>query len=207
MGSLVVWTGGGFVVVGILLLSSCARAKGLLCLARRVLAAVGVLLLGGLLLTGWFALRSFEVFSSRDVIAEVRCTPIGPSEYELSFVPIHRGRPQPAQTYRLSGNQWMLSGGIVTWHPWLTWLGLPSYHKPTRLSGRFQRAADERRHAPSLVELNGGLDPVWDWCYRHQRWLPFVEAAYGSAAYADADPTVRYRVMVSPSGYVIDRAG
>ena len=207
MGSLVAWMGGGFVAAGILLLIACLRAKGLFALARRLIAAAGALLLGGLLLTGGFALRSFQMFSSRDVIAEVRCAPIGPSEYELSFVPIDRGRRRPAQTYRLSGDQWMISGGIVTWHPWLTWLGLPSYHKPTRLSGRFRRAADELSHSPSLAELNGGLDPVWDWYYRHQRWLPFVEAAYGSAAYVDTDPGVWHRVMVTPTGYLIDRAG
>lgn len=153
----------------------------------------------------WGSLRSFQAFTTRTLVAEVRCRPVGPQEFEVTLVQRLAGRPQPPETYRLRGDQWMISGGVVKWHPWLTALGVPSYHKPTRLSGRFVRLTDELAAAPSAVDLNGGEDRLWRWFVAMDRYLPFVDASYGSAAFADADPSATFSVYATPFGYLIDR--
>jgi hypothetical protein len=161
------------------------------------LVAAGSLCLGLRL-----ALRGCEEFSRETLMAEVVCTPVSSETFELQYATVS-GTPE---VFTLRGDQWTISGGIVKWHPWLTMLGVPSYHKPTRLSGRFASADKERTQPPGIVELNGGDDPLWAWLYRLDPWLPFIEAAYGSAAFMPADSSRRFQVFVSPSGYLIKSA-
>ena len=107
----------------------------------------------------------------------------------------------------MRGNQWSISGGIVKWHPWLTAMGLKSYQRPLRLSGQFADLERQRTNFPTVHPLASQTDWVWEWLYRLDPYLPFVEAVYGSAAYAYVEPGVIQEVFVTPSGYVIKRRG
>ena len=97
------------------------------------------------------------------------------------------------------------SGGIVKWHSWLTALGLPSYHRAIRVSGQFSRIGMQRAHRPSVYPLGGGVDWLWEMLSRIAPSLPFIEAAYGSSAYVNAEPDGVYQVSVTPTGYLIKR--
>ena len=199
--------GGGLLglTAGALLVLGLIRVRGVWPKLRRLL--VGLILVGlGALASGLgLALRAFEMFSASTVVGEVRCRWLGPKEFELTWMAFHDHVPEPPQTFDLRGDQWSISGGIVKWHPWLTVLGLPSYQKLERLSGRYGRLADELRQPPTAVELDGGLDFLWWWLYRWDPMLPFLEAVYGSAAFVPVETGVVYEVAVSPSGYLIRR--
>lgn len=166
---------------------------------------LSLLCLGVGLLTGglWLALRSFEAFARTTVVAQVQCKWVGPKEFDLTLTPVRGGLAGAVRTVRLRGDQWAVSGGIVKWHPWLTALGVPSYHKLTRISGRYAKTADEVAAAPTAVALSEEPDAVWWWLYRFDPWLPFVDATYGSAAFIYVNPTLIGEVSVAPSGYLI----
>lgn len=149
------------------------------------------------------ALRSFEAFASSRPVARVQCRWVGEKTFELQWTALRDGEPQAPLIVRLKGDQWSVSGGIVKWHPWLTALALPSYHKVTRLSGRYASVREETATTPTAVELNGGFDRLWEWFYRLDPYLPFVEAAYGSTAFLYVNPALEYQVDVAPSGYLI----
>jgi len=199
------WVGIFLLTCGVLFGLGALSRSGVFGKLRGVAFSVVLLSLGSLCLGFWVSLRSFEAFSRSTLVAEVHCRWFGQKQFALSLVPVRHGTRQPAQTFRLRGDQWTISGGIVKWHPWLTALGVPSYHKLTRVSGRFAKAAEEQAAPASAFELNGGVDWVWWWLYRLDPYLPFVEAAYGSAAFAYVEPTWAFEVYVTPSGYVIQR--
>ena len=178
---------------------------GVLAIIQRVGAGLICVLFGGLWVLLGLTLRSFDTFTRTSRVAQAECRRIGPQAFELVYVSFKNEQPQDPKTFRLTGDQWAISGGVVTWRPWLTVLGLPSYHKPTRLSGRFANTAEEISHPPSAFDLNGGTDVLWQWLYEASAWLPVIEAAYGSSAFVPAQPGWRYDVLISHSGYLIHR--
>ena len=166
--------------------------------------------------------HAVQAFSGETLVARVAIRRLSPAEFELTYLPVGAPpfaapsdlqrrkaaddlRAASGQTVRLRGDQWEVSGGIVKWHPWLTALGLRSYHQPTRLSGRFARAAEQRAALPTVVPLEPEVDWFWNGLYRLNPYLPFVEAVYGSSAYVSAEPGVGYELYVTPSGYLIKR--
>ena len=106
----------------------------------------------------------------------------------------------------LQGDQWMVSGGLIKWHPALALLGLKSYHRPMRIAGQFTDLRQQRAHLPTVYPLQQALvDRCWEAFYWAGRRLPFVEAVYGSSAYAYVEPGVAQDIYVTPSGYLIKR--
>ena len=196
------WVGVALVLIGLIMGLRLRRAGTLLAAFRRLLASLLCLMIGGLCLGFRWALHSFEAFAGSRPVAEVRCQWVGPHEFELSYLSLNDRDASP-RVFRLRGDQWSISGGMIKWHPWLTALGLPSYHQPSRISGRFSRIEEETAAAPTAYELEQGFDHVWWWCYRLDPVLPFVQAVYGSAAFTFVNPEVRSLVEVTPSGYFI----
>ena len=66
-------------------------------------------------------------------------------------------------------------------------------------SGDFSFSTQPR----SAYDLNGGTDFLWRWLYRYGRWIPFVEAVYGNAAYTMAQPGAQWGIYVTLSGYLV----
>lgn len=179
------------------------RRNGVWAKLQSLVAGLAFLLVAALSLGLVAALRSFEAFASSRPVAQVHCRWVREKTFAVEFTPLREGLPQPTQTFELRGDQWAIGGGVVRWHSWLTVAGLPNYHKLTRLSGRYAVVEDEISNAPTAVELNGGFDPFWEWVVRFDSLLPFIDAAYGSTAYAYVNPGLTYEVDVTPSGYLI----
>jgi len=179
------------------------RRRGLGAKIRGLVFSAIVLSLGLLCVGLTMALRSFEAFADSVKVSEVRCTWVGSKEFTLTYIPFRRGTPKAPKTFRLRGDQWSISGGVVKWHPWLTALGIMSYHRPTRISGRYAQTAEETQGSPTAFNLNGELDWIWWVFYRLDPFLPFVDATYGSSAFTYVNPALLVEVHVTPSGYLI----
>ena len=172
-------------------------------LRRLALVAVGVSF--SVLLTALLILaRAWEAFSGETLVATVTTQPVSQDAFILSYVPA--GRTTSLVRAPFAADQWSISGGVIKWHPWLTALGLPSYHHPMRLEGRCSSPERQRIHPPTVVSLSASsTDRWWEWCYRWARWLPVIEAVYGSSAYVYAEPGVTHEIYVTPSGYLIKK--
>jgi len=199
------WCGGFLLILGGCCVLTALLRGGPLAKLRSLMLAVVLVSLGGLCLGFSLALRSFEAFTSSIQVAEVHCRWVGPKAFEATLLVIQDGKPQEPRTFPLRGDQWSISGGVVKWHPWLTALGVPSYHKPTRISGRYAKTAEETASPPTAFNLDGEPDRMWWFFYRLDPLLPFVEATYGSAAYTYVNPALVYEVFVTPSGYLIQQ--
>jgi len=163
-----------------------------------VLAGVGTLFTGLLILAHFYV-----AFVDETLIAEVSVARRGNQRFELTYSPAVEGMGG-TRYFDISGDQWSVSGGIVKWHPWLTALGLKSYYKPMRVSGQYSDIEAQRSHYPTVYPLQSA-DWFWEMLYWADPHLPFVEAAFGSAAYAAAEPGMKYEVYVTPTGYLIKR--
>ena len=150
-------------------------------------------------------LHVFQAFAGEALVARVTTHRLGPQEFELTYTPAD---PSAASfgPIQLRGDQWAVSGGIVKWHPWLTALGLKSYHRPMRLSGQFSRLDQQRAHAPTVFSIEPSADRTWEALYWADPYLPFVETVYGSSAYVYVEPDVVQELYVSATGYLIKRA-
>ena len=175
--------------------------RGLMRRLRRLITAAVFASLGALLTTLLIVFHAFHAFSGETLIAQVSARRLSPEEFELTYAPAGRA----ALTVRLRGDQWVLSGGVVKWHPWLTAFGLDSYHKPMRLSGQFSDVKRQRSRPPTVAALEPEGDQFWELLYRFDPYLPFVEAVYGSSAYVYVEPGLTQEVYVTSSGYLIKR--
>ena len=184
---------------------SVLRIRGVVGKLRRLVAATVCGSLGLLLGTLLVVLHAFHVFAGETLVARVTTRPLSAQEFELTYLPAGMGEAAAAHV-RLRGDQWSISGGIVKWHPWLTALGVKSYHKPTRLSGQFSSLQQQRTHVPTVWPLESSADRVWEALYWAAPYLPFIEAVYGTSAYVYVEPSVVQEVYVTPSGYLIKRA-
>ena len=202
-------------LLGIWLTLSAFRHPGIIRTPRTLVSAAGFAMLGTLLGSALILLHFFQTFSGETLVARVTARRLSPLEVELTYTPVRPGpskQPawvddgQAARRIRLAGDQWFLSGGIVKWHPWLTALGLKSYHRPMRLGGQFSDLKQQRAHRPTVYALEPVADRLWEALYWADRHLPFVEAVYGSSAYVYVEPGVTQEVYVTPSGYLIKRA-
>jgi hypothetical protein len=193
------WLFAASLAVGVL------RRRGLGARLQALVGAVWWSALGGVLTAVVVLLHALQAFSGETRIAHVTTQPAGREAFDLTYRPV--GAPAAAaQTVRLQGDQWTVSGGIVKWAPWLGVVGLKTYHKPLRISGQFSRLERQRAQPPTVFALTPDTDPVWEAFYRAAPYLPFVDAVYGSSAYVYAQSDVVYDVYVTPSGYLIRRA-
>ena len=197
------WCLGSALLVVVCLACPLKWLRGNLLLTLLTLACAAWALATGALA---IALRTYAVFTHEAPVATVSCSPLPgmPPHFALRYTPVHPADTQEAaQTFDVVGDQWMVSGDILKWHPWLTLLGFRTVHKPTRLSGRFTNLALERAVQPTAFDLNGGTGPLWTWLHHAARWLPFVEAVYGNGVFTYADPHRTCTIYVTPSGYIV----
>jgi len=148
-------------------------------------------------------LQAFRAFSGETLVARVSTRQVAPDTFELTYTPVEAG--QPARRFRLAGDQWSVTGGVVKWHRLLTVFGMNTYHRPLRVAGQFSDLARQRSHLPTVEALDPAIDRFWEALYWMDPKLPFVEAVYGSAAYVYVEPDVTHEIYVTNSGYMIKR--
>lgn len=162
----------------------------------------GVLLLALAVLAGAIALNlyTYQRLTEETPLAEVRLQAVGPQQFQVYVVTPDR----QAAVYELRGDEWQLDARILKWQAPAALLGLHTLYRLERLSGRYRDIARERSGPHSVYALGAspGLD-LWQLARAYQRWLPWVDAVYGSAAYVPMADGARYAVTLGSSGLVV----
>jgi hypothetical protein len=164
-----------------------------------VAAVVTVLALALTLLATVFQL--FTAFAGETLVARVTTEKVAAGEFELTYAPEAPAEPRQA---RLRGDQWGVSGGVIKWRPWVTALGVRSYHKPMRLYGQFADSSRQQQ-PPSIHPLEAGADQFWEALYWAHEYIPLIESVYGSSAYVYVEPGETQEIYVTHSGYMIKK--
>jgi hypothetical protein len=111
---------------------------------------------------------------------------------------------RPARHYNLSGDEWQIDARVLKWRGIGTLLGFDTVYRLERLSGRYGDVQSERSAPRTVHELveERGVD-FWSVARGYQRYMPFADALYGSAAYVPMAEGAEYLVTVSSSGLVV----
>ncbi len=177
-------------------------------LRRRKIVATGVhgvtgccfLLLGGALVAVAFNLHSYQRLTHEQSVAEIMFRQFEPNAYGATLSPAGGGE---ARRFVIRGDEWQIDARVLKWHGAANLLGLDSHFRLERLSGRYANLASEVNGARTVYGLvpEAGLD-LWGIVKRYQRWMPYVDAIYGSAAYLPMANGARYEISVTQSGLI-----
>lgn len=160
-----------------------------------------VLLLGGalvFLLLG-INLHTYQRLTYEQPVAELAFSRIAPQRYEVSITAVGAG----TGSYRLNGDEWQLDARVLKWKAPATLLGLDARYRLERLSGRYHDVNQQRERPQSVYGLppEAGLD-LWTLLGTLGKYVDWVDAYYGSAAYLPMADGARYEVVLTQSGLV-----
>ena len=187
-------------VVGLILaILGCRRlwARGLVVGTLEALTGLLLLALAALAAAVGLNLRTYDRLTHEIPVATVSFQPLGEQAFSAVLAQA-AGRTFVFDTY---GDEWQLDARILKWRGIATVLGFDTIYRLDRFAGRYRDAAQERTGRRSVHSLNDepGLD-VWAWTRAYPRWLPWVDAVYGSATYMPMVAGATYRVTASPTG-------
>lgn len=176
--------------------------RRLACAHRSIWLAVFVVLavLSGILAVG---LRGYRLLLVESQVASIDARQLGPQQFAVR-IEFPDGSHRSAT---LSGDEWQLDARVIKWTPRAVTLGAQPLYQIDRLSGRYLDANQERSTMPSVVDLGEDsiVDP-WHLKKEYPKWLPWIDADYGSAAYLPLVDGGKYTVTISPVGGLIARA-
>lgn len=162
-----------------------------------------VFVLLAILLAGLgLALRGYGLLSAETPVAAVKSRQLGPQWFGVR-VDFPDGTHRSAD---LHGDEWQLDARVIKWAPRAVALGAQPLFRVDRLSGRYRDAAQAGAALPSVVALNGdSAVDLWQIKQRFPRWLPWIDADYGSAAFLPLVDGGSYNVTISPLGGLVAR--
>ena len=113
------------------------------------------------------------------------------------------------QSIELSGDEWQLDAQVLTWQGLATLFGLDANYRLHRIAGRYLDIEDERVRPRSVYSLlqkqpmvDGDKFDLWQFAHKHQDWLHWVDAAYGSAVFLPMTDGAKYRIAISRTGLI-----
>jgi hypothetical protein len=173
---------------------------------RRLLSAGGHGFTGGLLLAIAFALgavainlHTYQRLTHEQPVATLAFKRVAPQQFNAT---VHLPSGE-RQAFIMNGDEWQLDARVLKWEGLAVLLGLDTRFRLERLSGRYRSITLERTAPRSVYRLSAepGLD-IWTLAQRHERWLPWMDATYGSATYLPMSDKARYVVHLAPSGLI-----
>jgi hypothetical protein len=188
---------------GLLLLAlACQRLFRARFLAATGSALTGFLLLAvaGFLFVVSLNLHTYARLTHEKPVAEIVFEARGPQQFRATLAEVPSGE---MQLFMLSGDEWQLDARVLKWRGWANLLGLDAQYRLERIGGRYRDIEQERNGVRTVYPLseNPGLD-LWMLSTQYPRWLPFVDAVYGSATYMPMADGARYEISITQSGLI-----
>ena len=107
------------------------------------------------------------------------------------------------ESYLLHGDEWQMDARIIKWHGWAQLLGLNAQYRLERISGRYSDIDEELKKQRSVYALSDKDEiDYWALIKNYEKWLPWVDAYYGSATYLPMENNATYSVFLTQSGLI-----
>ena len=194
------------IIIGTIGLMLCVL--GIIKLTRRLLMSsvryeiTGIVLLttAAMLFLVSSNIHTYERLVYEQPIANISFHKIAPQHYSAELKELGSGE---SWFYELRGDEWQLDAQILTWHGYANLLGLESYYRLHRLSGRYTDINEERSqpHTVHGLAAEERID-LWSYASEYRNWLSMVDATYGSAVFLPMNDAARYSVSISRNGLV-----
>jgi hypothetical protein len=142
-------------------------------------------------------LRTYLALTTEQPVATIQFSQVGPQHFKARL----SGADGQVTETDLHGDQWELDARVITWKGYATVFGFHTLYRLDRLSGRYGNIGQELHDTHSAVALNSpsGLD-AWSLLHRHPRWMPWMDATYGSGVFLPMADGAKYQVMLSRTG-------
>ena len=162
-------------------------------------AALALLLLGAGAFLIAANLRAYQRLSYEQPAGELQFTRTGERQFNgvLTYPDGERAN------FALRGDEWQVDARVLKWHAFANLLGFDAAFRLERIGGRYTRIEDERLQLRTVYSLNAPqrIDP-WDLLHRYRRWVPWVDALYGSATFLPMADGALFEIKVSQSALV-----
>jgi hypothetical protein len=148
-------------------------------------------------------LYTYQRLTAESPIADVYLRKLGPQKFQLSLSFSERDEDQ--QYYVINGDQWQLDAKILKWKGWANLIGLDTYYKLERLSGRYhdaQQAATQLATVIDLSDAERGLD-IWRLKKLLRDKLRFVDTLFGQGVYMPMVDGAHFQVSIGQSGLIV----
>jgi hypothetical protein len=148
--------------------------------------------------------KTFIKFNEESLVAKIRCAVSKDREYDfnLEYTPVVKGKIQPAAIFPMKGKEWMISGDIIKWKPILNLLGIHTYYRITRLSGRYPSGENHIALSETAYSLKDET-LMSNVLRKTLRVIPVVDATYGTAVYTMCEFDKTFGIYVGRSGFII----
>jgi len=142
-------------------------------------------------------------------VAEISVRAVDPAE-NLYDVTVQRlDADVPAQTCRIQGDEWLISGRVQKWKPWANALGLNATYTLNEISNKYGSAERGNGKPITSCDIAGPIPQVNqylpDWMVQ---WLishAYVEdRRFGDANYMPLADGAHYRVVISQFGFITE---
>lgn len=174
------------------------RGRALAALFNTLLALAMLCMAAAAALVG-VDLASYARLTHEAPVAELRFRQEGNQRYAAEVLHPDGAR----ESFVLAGDEWQLDARVLKWHGPAAVLGFDSAFRLDRIGGRYRDITLERTAPRTIFELARprGLD-VWSLAQRFHRYLPWLDALYGSATYLPMADGAHYAVSISTTGLV-----
>lgn len=178
------------------------RARRRFACAHRGAWLLVFVLLAMLFAGSGLALRGYGLLAAEAPVATVQARQLGPQWFGVR-VDFPDGTHRSAN---LRGDEWQLDAHVIKWAPRAVALGAQPLFRVDRLSGRYRDATQAGATLPTIVALDAdSVVDLWQLKQNFPRWLPWIDADYGSAAFLPLVDGGAYKVTISPLGGLVAR--
>ena len=170
---------------------------------RRIVAGsleglVGLLLLAvaALMVMISINLYTYDRLTYESKVAEISFQEIGPQHFgsTLKF-------KNKIEILDVCGDDWQIDARVLKWHGMAVLFGFDTLYRLDRLSGRYRNIDQERTARRTVYSLSEGKGiDLWLVAKKYKRWIPWMDALYGSATYMPMVDGASYTVFVSFTG-------
>ena len=172
--------------------------------AINILLVLFLFLIGSSFFIGRFYLSTYKFFSDRRLVAIVECKPSENLSNPVLDVEFFPGTEEAqVRKFLFNADEWVIESRIVQWKSFLGITGARSYFQLDRLSGRYRDIEREKTMPRIVYGLDGSGDKIWEFLYKYQRIIPFIEAVYGNSAFVRYESGKIFYVYVTNTGLMI----
>src|SRR6202020_1562991 len=142
-------------------------------------------------------LRTYQRLTSEAPVGELDLSRVAPHQYD-AVLTYPNGT---VAVFFLRGDEWQVDARILKWQGSVNLLGFDAALRLDRISGRYTNIEDERSQPRTVYQLHPPetID-LWELAHRYHRWLPWVDALYGSATFLPMADKGSYEISASQTG-------
>lgn len=164
------------------------------------LSGLSLALSGLLTLSIGSNLYSYDRLTHEQAVATLKFSQIEKQQFELEIAYKNTNK---TDIFLLRGDEWQIDARLIKWHGWAQLLGLDAQYRLERISGRYADINEELTKQRTVYALSEKDEiDYWALIKKYEKWLPWIDAYYGSATYLPMKNNAKYTVFLTQSGLI-----